>query len=107
VNESAAGIEDGRGLMRHVAGAEQITRTLAISDELILGLRLIEGVSREAFAGRYGCDPRDVYADVIDEFVGYGLLAETSTHLRLTRRGRLLSNELFQRLLPAPEAATA
>ena len=107
VNESAAGIEDGRGLMRHVAGAEQITRTLAMSDELILGLRLIEGVSREAFAGRYGCDPRDVYADVIDEFVGYGLLEETATHLRLTRRGRLLSNELFQRLLPAPEEATA
>ena len=38
------------------------------------------------------------------EFTGYGLLERTPTHLRLTPRGRLLSNELFQRLLPEPVA---
>ena len=39
---------------------------------------------------------------VIEEFAGHGLLERTATHLRLTPRGRLLSNELFQRLLPEP-----
>ena len=107
VDESAAGIDDGRGVMRHVAGAERITPDLAMSDELILGLRLLDGVSRASFADRYRRDPRDVYGAVIDEFVGYGLLEETPTHLRLTRRGRLLSNELFQRLLPEPAQAPA
>jgi len=41
---------------------------------------------------------------VIAEFTGYGMLERTATHLRLTARGRLLSNELFQRLLPQPVA---
>jgi oxygen-independent coproporphyrinogen-3 oxidase len=100
VDESAAGIEDGRGTMRHVAGAESITPELAMADTLILGLRLIDGVSFAEFARRHGRDVRDVYGEVIVEFIGYELLEETSTHLRLTRRGRLLSNELFQRLLP-------
>ncbi len=45
-----------------------------------------------------------VYGDVLTEFAGYGLLERTPTHLRLTPRGRLLSNELFQRLLPEPVA---
>jgi len=45
-----------------------------------------------------------VYGHVLAEFVGYGLLERTPTHLRLTPRGRLLSNELFQRLLPEPVA---
>ena len=107
VDESLAGIEDGRGVMRQVAGAEQITPDLAMADELILGLRLDEGISRADFAACYGRDPREVYGGVIDEFTGYGLLEETATHLRLTRRGRLLSNELFQRLLPQPAEATA
>ena len=100
VDESAAGIEDGRGTMRHVAGAESITPELAMADTLILGLRLIEGVALAEFSRRHGLSVHDVYGEVIDEFVGYGLLEETATHLRLTRRGRLLSNELFQRLLP-------
>ena len=107
VDESLAGIEDGRGVMRQVAGAEQITPELAMADELILGLRLVEGVSRAEFAARTGRDVHEVYGGVIDEFTGYGLLEETATHLRLTRRGRLLSNELFQRLLPQPAEATA
>ena len=60
-------------------------------------------MSRE-FARRHGRDVDDVYGAVLDEFIGYGLLERTQTHLRLTRRGRLLSNELFQRLLPEPVA---
>ena len=101
VDESVAGIEDGRGQMRHVAGAEAITLELAMADSLILGLRLTEGVRFDEFARRHGRQMGDAYGDVIDEFIGYGLLERTQTHLRLTQRGRLLSNEFFQRLLPA------
>jgi len=107
VDESAAAPADERGAMRQIAGAETITRELAMADELILGLRLTEGVSRADFAARFGVEPRDVYGATIHEFTGYGLLEETATHLRLTRRGRLLSNELFQRLLPEPAEARA
>ncbi len=102
VDESATEQTDGGGTMQHVAAAETITPELSMADTLILGLRLIDGVSIEDFAARYGCDVAGVYGAAIDEFIGYGLLERTATHLRLTPRGRLLSNELFQRLLPQP-----
>ncbi|HYM16070.1 MAG TPA: radical SAM family heme chaperone HemW [Dehalococcoidia bacterium] len=104
VDESVAARVDGGGAMRHVAGAEPITPALAMADTLILGLRLTDGVELAAFASRHGRTADDVYGPVLAEFVGYGLLERTATHLRLTPRGRLLSNELFQRLLPEPVA---
>jgi len=104
VDESAASVAAGGGQMRHLAGAETITPELSMSDTLILGLRLIEGVHARDFERRYGKPINDIYGDVVSEFVGYGLLERTETHVRLTRRGRLLSNELFQRLLPAAVA---
>ena len=104
VDESVAARSDGGGQMRHVVGAEVITPELSMADTLILGLRLIDGVDVRAFSARYGRSVHDVYGAVFDEFTGYALLERTPTHLRLTPRGRLLSNELFQRLLPEPVA---
>lgn len=101
VDESAAAAD---GAMRHVVGAEDVTPALSMADTMILGLRLIEGIDVRDFARRHGVGVRDVYGAVIDEFAGYGLLESTATHIRLTPRGRLLSNELFQRLLPEPVA---
>lgn len=102
VNETVASRAAGGSEMRHVAGAEQITPELSMADTLILGLRLIDGIDVREFGARYGRIVDDVYGPVLDEFAGYGLLERTETHLRLTPRGRLLSNELFQRLLPQP-----
>jgi oxygen-independent coproporphyrinogen-3 oxidase len=102
VEESAAGVIDGRGVMRHIAGAEPVTPELAMADTLILGLRLVDGIDVDAFARRHVRDVDDIYGDVIGEFTSYGILERDGTRLRLTPRGRLLSNELFQRLLPQP-----
>lgn len=88
--------------MRHVAGVEQITSELAMSDTMILGLRLVDGVSRGEFRRRHGVEMDAPYGALIEEFAGYGLLDSTPERVVLTRRGRLLSNELFQRLLPQP-----
>lgn len=104
VDESAASFANDIGAMMHVIGAETITPALAMADTLILGLRLIEGVDVRVFARRHRVEIDSVHGDLLREFVGYGLLERTETHLRLTPRGRLLSNELFQRLLPEPVA---
>jgi oxygen-independent coproporphyrinogen-3 oxidase len=105
VEESASGAAAGRTALRHVVAAETITPALSMSDTLVLGLRLNEGIDLAAFAARYGEPPDAYYGGVIEEFTSHGLLERTSTHLRLTARGRLLSNELFQRLLPEPQPA--
>jgi oxygen-independent coproporphyrinogen-3 oxidase len=101
VDESAAAA-DGR--MRHIATAETVDSRLAAADALILGLRLLDGVDVNSYTRRFGASPEDLYGETLSEFEGYGIIEQTSTHLRLTSRGRLLSNELFQRLLPQPVA---
>jgi oxygen-independent coproporphyrinogen-3 oxidase len=104
VDESAAALNETGGTMLHVIGAETVTPELSMADTMILGLRLLDGVNVREFARRHGHDVDAVYGEVFAEFDGYGLLERTTTHLRLTPRGRLLSNELFQRLLPEPVA---
>jgi oxygen-independent coproporphyrinogen-3 oxidase len=99
-------VSAGDGTMRHVVGGERVTETIAMADALILGLRLTEGVRLDDFERRYGRSVDDVYGGVLAEFASYGIIERTPTHVRLTRRGRLLSNELFQRLLPEPEPAS-
>jgi len=97
--------EAADGRMRHVLEGETVTPALAMADALILGLRLVDGVDTGAFASRFGRSVDDVYGDVLDEFAAHGILERTPTHIRLTRRGRLLANELFERLLPEPAPA--
>jgi oxygen-independent coproporphyrinogen-3 oxidase len=104
VAESAQARTDGSVSMKHLAGGEQMTPENAMADTIILGLRLIEGIELAGFRERHGRSVEDAYGSVLDEYVSYGLLERTDRRLRLTPRGRLLSNELFQRLLPEPVA---
>jgi oxygen-independent coproporphyrinogen-3 oxidase len=99
VEDSAA--MEGARQMRHLVGVEPVTPELARSDALILGLRLIDGVRLTDYRERFGVDAYDAFGPPLRECEGYGLLERDATHLRLTARGRLLSNEVFERLLPA------
>jgi oxygen-independent coproporphyrinogen-3 oxidase len=83
-----------------VAGGEEISRELEMSETMILGLRLDEGIAFEAFVKRYGHDPREKYASQIKLVKELGLLDLSDQRMRLTPRGRLLSNEVFWRFLP-------
>jgi oxygen-independent coproporphyrinogen-3 oxidase len=102
VDESwrAAQAVDDDTPMRQVVSGETITPELAMSDTLVLGLRLVEGVSLASFSERFGVDALDVYGSRLAEPFEWGLLEIEDGALRLTRRGRLLSNEVFVRLLP-------
>ena len=95
----------GSRAMRHLVNVEPITPDVAAADALILGLRLIDGVDVAEFAQRFGVDVDARYGETLAEFTSYGLLERSNGRLRLTRRGRLLSNELFERLLPDPSVA--
>lgn len=84
-----------------VDGYEQIDRPTEMSETLILGLRLVqEGISSAAFAQRYGCTPDDLFGPEIRELEQLGLLERQGDRIRLSRRGYLLSNQVFVRLLP-------
>ena len=69
-------------------------------EALFAGLRLAEGVDLQALRARYGdafVPPGDACLETLAES---RLLERTPDHLRLTRRGRLVSNEIFERLMP-------
>jgi len=105
VNESSAvahATGDGAGdtPMRQVVMGETMTPELEISDTLILGLRLTDGVSLSAFQERFGVGVMDAAGDGISASIDDGLAEITDGHVRLTERGRLLGNEVFERLLP-------
>ncbi len=83
-----------------IAGREAISRELELAETLILGLRLNAGVAFADVLARFGEDVRVRYARQFEETRALGLLEVTETGVRLTRRGRLLSNQVFWRLLP-------
>jgi oxygen-independent coproporphyrinogen-3 oxidase len=80
-----------------------VTRSQAVEEEFFLGLRLTRGVDLRSIATRYG--EAAVPWGVIDECVGEDLLESAGKELperqrfRLTPRGRLLSNEVFERFI--------
>lgn len=101
VDESWSNAQSGGDTpMRQVVSGETITPQLAMSDTLILGLRLLEGVRVERFVERYGRDPFDAFGPQLRESIELGLLELSDGYLRLTERGRFLANEVFTRLLP-------
>ena len=81
-------------------GREQIDRELEMAETMILGLRLNEGIEFSAFATRYGEDAKETYGKEIKEIRELGLVDVSKERIRLTARGRLLSNEVFWRFLP-------
>lgn len=84
-----------------VAGVEVIGQALSMGETMMLGLRLLEeGVSLADFAARFGRSLPDVYPDELAALQAAGLLERRPDRVRLTRRGRLLGNQVFARFLP-------
>ena len=78
---------------------ETIDERLEMAETMMLGLRLSEGVSQEAFLRRFGASLLETYGPQIDELLGLELVAWQEDRLVLTPTGRLLGNEVFQRFL--------
>ena len=78
---------------------QRLSRDEAMQEYMFLGLRLADGVSMDKFELEFGCSCLGVFGKVIDELVLLGLLLYNKTNLRLTRRGMLLSNQVFNRFL--------
>lgn len=84
--------------------APQLTRTTvsrcaAREEEFFLGLRINRGVDFATIQARYGISVG--IKETVEELVVTGLLMRDGTKLRLTDRGRLLSNEVFERFIGA------
>lgn len=72
----------------------------ARGEAMFLGLRTRAGLSAAAFAAEFGAPPRAFYGAAIDALREAGLLIETAGgDLRLSERGFLLSDSVFERFV--------
>ena len=71
----------------------------ALEETLFLGLRLTRGVDLLQVAANFGTPAVEALLPEIDNLVQAGLMLRGGHIIRLTARGRLLSNEIFQRFL--------
>lgn len=79
-----------------VAGIIPLSQADQMGETLITQLRLLnEGLDAAAFRRRFGQTVQAVYPRVIEQLVGDGLLYWVGETLRLTERGRFLSNQVF------------
>jgi len=81
-----------------------VGRNEAFEESLFLGLRLNEGVDLNYLRNKFGDDLLDDAMPALLEVRDAGLLELSSDRMRLTPHGRLVSNEVFNRLL-IPSAA--
>jgi len=73
----------------------ELSPQVHLEEALFTGLRLAEGLDLAAILKRYGVDVLARYGPAPEPFVEMGLLIYHADHLALTRRGMLLSNEVF------------
>lgn len=81
-----------------------ISQQDAINEHMILGLRMTsEGISAPDFKIRYGQILETVFMTRIEKLIDIGLLEwvdfDDGRHLRLTRRGIMLGNRVFQEFI--------
>ncbi len=76
-----------------------VTAAAAMDETMILGLRLLAGVSLRRFRERFGCRVADVYGAEVEKLQKQGLVEMVAGRLRLTRRGLPLGNQVFAAFL--------
>ena len=77
------------------AERREMTRDERLEEALFTGLRLVEGVDRQAIRARYAVDPWARYGGALEPFVTEGLVRHDGRRLWLTREGMLVANEIM------------
>ena len=96
-------------LEQYMSGAPlqrtKVSQLAAFEESCFLGLRLMRGVSLGELSTKFGEVAVENARSAIAEFVQSGLMEQRGDYVCLTARGRLLSNEVFERFILAEEIA--
>jgi oxygen-independent coproporphyrinogen III oxidase len=96
-DERRANVRSIRGYAERGAAPERtpLTPRERTAEAIFLGLRRLEGIDLAQFAARYGVGILEEYAEGLTPLMDAGLVETVAGRLRLTRRGLVLSNEVF------------
>jgi oxygen-independent coproporphyrinogen III oxidase len=97
-------------LEKYMSGARLqpicVSQEEALEENFFLGLRHIRGVNLRELSAKFGEDALDDAGAMIAELITTGLLERRDDFVRLTSRGRLLSNEVFVRFIQTEKVVT-
>ena len=78
---------------------EVLTKKAQMEEFMFLGLRMMEGISRERFAQTFGTQIEAVYQEVLLHLTEEGLLEKRAGRIYLTERGQDVSNYALAQFL--------
>ncbi len=78
---------------------EEIPLRLEMGETMMMGLRLVAGVSDARFRARFGTGLAEVFGAELSRLAGQGLMEWDGQTARLTPRGRLLGNWVFREFI--------
>jgi oxygen-independent coproporphyrinogen-3 oxidase len=96
VDAYIAAIQAGR---RPIAYTTPLTLYDICTETMFMGLRLVNGVRFDHFRTRCGVDMERMYGDTLNELEASGLLERDAGAVRLTQRGMMLGNQVFERFV--------
>ena len=79
--------------------AEYVKRPAQMAEFMILGLRMVQGVTRREFRGCFGVEIEAVYPEVLKSLVQDELLSMREGQIKLTERGMDISNFVLAQFL--------
>jgi oxygen-independent coproporphyrinogen-3 oxidase len=79
---------------------QTLARQDAIAEFMFLGLRMTDGLDSNAFRREFGVGLDEMFGGEMSKLTTLGLLETAGDRVRLTRRGMLLSNQVFAHFLP-------
>ncbi len=82
----------------------RLSREGELEEEWFLGLRLNEGVNLSELRAEFGSEALRTFDSILTGLECDGLIAWTDDRVALTPRGRLVSNEVFERFLAVTAA---
>ena len=66
---------------------------------MFLGLRMTKGVSKTKFQNKFDQSIEDVFGQHVKELIEQELLLDNQDYLRLSNRGQIIGNEVFEKFL--------
>lgn len=78
---------------------ESLTTSNQMEEEMFLGLRKKQGVSKTAFSNKFACSFDSIYGNVVEELSKNGWLVSEGDRVYLTKSGMFIGNDVFEKFL--------
>jgi oxygen-independent coproporphyrinogen-3 oxidase len=89
-------VESGQSV---IVEEECLEPAASFRETVVMGLRMLGGVSRANLQRRYGLDVEGYYKETLTRLRDQGMVELTARHLRLTARGRMFANQVMAELV--------